>query len=272
MQQTHYDTLKVSRDAPIEVIRAAYRVLSLKYHPDRQPADSAAADTMGLLNKAYEVLSDPERRLAYDAWIRQIKAESSHVQRSKATTSRPARVHPDRGVGSDAALSERFALHLRQFGTLYGVAVLVLACVSLVVLFSLTHEPQMNGWMAVTPAPEDREAYIRQVARDLMLRRSEYARGSAAVPTAPETGALPSNNSPASATEREKPVRHAEAHSKGDAPQPSDTARSLMHLGEEAPSTPEPSALPQSNEDAADRATHSFESQLLGRDAVGGTE
>ena len=59
MQQTHYDTLKVSRDAPIEVIRAAYRVLSQKYHPDRHPADSAAADTMGLLNKAYEVLSDP---------------------------------------------------------------------------------------------------------------------------------------------------------------------------------------------------------------------
>ena len=79
MQQTHYDTLKVSRDAPIEVIRAAYRVLSQKYHPDRHPADSAAAETMGLLNKAYEVLSDPERRHAHDVWIRQVEAESSHV-------------------------------------------------------------------------------------------------------------------------------------------------------------------------------------------------
>ena len=96
MQKTHYDTLKVSRDAPIEVIRAAYRVLSQKYHPDRQPANPAAADTMGLLNKAYEVLSDPDRRREHDAWIRQIEAESSHVRTSKAMASRPARVNPER--------------------------------------------------------------------------------------------------------------------------------------------------------------------------------
>ena len=33
--RTHYDNLKVSRDAPIEVIQAAYRSLARKYHPDR---------------------------------------------------------------------------------------------------------------------------------------------------------------------------------------------------------------------------------------------
>jgi curved DNA-binding protein CbpA len=93
---THYDTLKVSRDAPIEVIRAAYRVLSQKCHPDRHPADPAAADTMGLLNKAYEVLSDPERRRAHDAWIRQIEPESSHVPTPKAMASRGPRVAPER--------------------------------------------------------------------------------------------------------------------------------------------------------------------------------
>jgi preprotein translocase subunit Sec63 len=35
VQKTYYDILKVAQDVPIEVIRAAYRVLSLKYHPDR---------------------------------------------------------------------------------------------------------------------------------------------------------------------------------------------------------------------------------------------
>ena len=219
MQQTHYDTLKVSRDAPIEVIRAAYRVLSQKYHPDRHPADSAAADTMGLLNQAYEVLSDPKRRHAHDVWIRQVEAESSHVRTSKATASRPARVDPEQEIGSDAALMDRIALHLRQFGILYGSALLV---VSLVVVLSVAHEPQMNSFVAATPPPEDREAIVRQVAREVMLRRGDGAKGSAAVPTAPDAAASPADNSPTSATEPETPVERAEVRSDDGAPRPND--------------------------------------------------
>ncbi len=263
MQQTHYDTLKVSRDAPIEVIRAAYRVLSQKYHPDRQPADSAAADTMGLLNKAYEVLSDPERRHAHDAWIRQIEAESSHVRRSRATASRPARVDPVQETGSDTALMDRITLHLRQCGILYVSALLVL--VGLVVVLSVAHEPQMNGWLAVTPATEDREAYLRRMAREVMWP-GDAAKGSAAVPTAPDTAASPSANSAASAPERETPVERAEVVSDDDAPPPNDTARSVTRPGEEAGSTPELPSVSQPNEEAADSATSSFES------AVDGTE
>jgi len=37
--RTHYDNLKVARDAPHEVIRAAYKTLSQKYHPDRSQGD-----------------------------------------------------------------------------------------------------------------------------------------------------------------------------------------------------------------------------------------
>ena len=272
MQQTHYDTLKVSRDAPIEVIRAAYRVLSQKYHPDRHPADSAAADTMGLLNKAYEVLSDPERRLAHDAWIRQIEAEPSHVQKSKATALRPARVDPDRGIVTYAAPSDRIALHLRQFGFLYGIALVVLVGVSLAVLLSVAHEPQLTGWVAATPAPEDHEAYIRQVARELMLRRGDDAQGSAAVPTAPDASASPSDTSPASATESTTPVKRPEVRADDDAPRPNHAARPAIHLGEEALSTPELPSAPQLHEEGADRATHSSESQHAGSDAVAGTE
>ena len=56
---THYDNLKVARDAPSEVIRAAYRALTQRYHPDRNP-DPEAARIMQIINRAYEVLSDPE--------------------------------------------------------------------------------------------------------------------------------------------------------------------------------------------------------------------
>jgi hypothetical protein len=62
---THYDNLKVARGAPAEVIKAAYRALSQRYHPDRNPGPEAER-VMRLLNEAYAMLGDPERRAAYD--------------------------------------------------------------------------------------------------------------------------------------------------------------------------------------------------------------
>lgn len=75
--RTHYDNLKVSRDAPPEVIRAAYRSLVAKHHPDRNRGNAKATKIMVLLNEAYEVLSDPEKRANHDDWIR--KQESAEA-------------------------------------------------------------------------------------------------------------------------------------------------------------------------------------------------
>ena len=66
---THYDNLKVSRKAPQEVIRAAYKALSQKYHPDKNPGDEKAARIMAILNSAYGTLADPTRRREHDEWI-----------------------------------------------------------------------------------------------------------------------------------------------------------------------------------------------------------
>jgi hypothetical protein len=74
--QTHYDNLKVSRDAPIEVIRAAYRSLSVKYHPDRHPDSDKAARIMRIINASYEVLSDPAKRLQHDRWIASMESDT----------------------------------------------------------------------------------------------------------------------------------------------------------------------------------------------------
>lgn len=67
----HYERLKVSRDAPPEVIRAAYRALANKLHPDRNGGgqtgpDDAQHAQMAALNTAYETLMSPKARLAYD--------------------------------------------------------------------------------------------------------------------------------------------------------------------------------------------------------------
>jgi hypothetical protein len=75
MLRTHYDNLKIARDAPLEVVRAAYRALCLRYHPDRHAADPEATEMMALLNSAYEVLSDPEKRREYDDWIRFVESK-----------------------------------------------------------------------------------------------------------------------------------------------------------------------------------------------------
>lgn len=66
---THYDNLKVSRHAPQEVIRAAYKALSQKYHPDKNLGDERAARIMAIVNTAYNILSDPVRRKEHDDWI-----------------------------------------------------------------------------------------------------------------------------------------------------------------------------------------------------------
>jgi len=85
---THYDNLKVASNAPDVVIRAAYRVLVQQNHPDKFPDRAVAEHRIKIINKAYEVLSDPGRRKAHDEWI---AAQSAHSARNeaKASVSKP---------------------------------------------------------------------------------------------------------------------------------------------------------------------------------------
>ena len=62
----YYATLEVSPLASDEEIKKAYRRLVLKYHPDRNQGNTRAVRKMQGINTAFEVLSDPEKRKAYD--------------------------------------------------------------------------------------------------------------------------------------------------------------------------------------------------------------
>jgi curved DNA-binding protein CbpA len=66
---SHYDTLRVDRGAPAEHVRGAYRRLAQAFHPDKHQGKPAAAAVMAQINQAYEVLSDPAQRNAYDDWL-----------------------------------------------------------------------------------------------------------------------------------------------------------------------------------------------------------
>lgn len=107
--RTHYDNLKVARDAPPEVIRAAYKALAQRHHPDRNPGNERAARIMQIVNASYQVLSNPDARANHDSWIAEQerslggeeieRAEVTHDERIRAEPRRDTARHEEGGRG-----------------------------------------------------------------------------------------------------------------------------------------------------------------------------
>jgi molecular chaperone DnaJ len=65
-KRDYYEILGVARSASETELKSAYRKLAMQYHPDRNPGDASAEENFKEAAEAYGVLSDPEKRSAYD--------------------------------------------------------------------------------------------------------------------------------------------------------------------------------------------------------------
>jgi hypothetical protein len=101
--RTHYDNLKIAENAPDEVVKAAYRALCQRYHPDKNPGNKSAGRIMQILNDAYFTLSDQNRRRQYDDFLAKKRSESGRSYSGQSSPgSNPRAPHPPQKQRSNA--------------------------------------------------------------------------------------------------------------------------------------------------------------------------
>ncbi|MDD4963152.1 MAG: J domain-containing protein [Gallionella sp.] len=133
----YYETLEVSANASSAVIRAAYKSLMQRYHPDRHPDDAQAAQHASQIVQAYEVLADANLRAVYDMELKQ-QAAPLRVKNRASTLS------PD----SDS------------HGYLWSVIV-VLLLAGVYFLSPSKTKPSSEDALKALPAPFSRQAQIQ---------------------------------------------------------------------------------------------------------------
>src|SRR5512140_81037 len=67
-KRDYYEILGIEKGTTDEEIKKSYRKLAVKYHPDKNPGDKTAEEKFKELGEAYEVLSEPQKRAAYDQY------------------------------------------------------------------------------------------------------------------------------------------------------------------------------------------------------------
>ena len=86
MKKYYYKILGLEAFASIEDIKKAYRELAKKFHPDKNPGDKDAEEKFKEISSAYEILSDTQKRSAYDLSIQEeqnrIEQERIRMERS----------------------------------------------------------------------------------------------------------------------------------------------------------------------------------------------
>jgi tetratricopeptide (TPR) repeat protein len=139
MAATHYETLKVSREASAADIKSAYRKIALQHHPDKS-SDPASKSIFIAATEAYDVLVDADQKAAYDEKLRREAAQREEKLRKMAapkpqssTTTGPAATSPAtttsatkpanpprQGWATEVNLSTNLAMELQKLTSYYS--------------------------------------------------------------------------------------------------------------------------------------------------------
>ena len=106
-KRDYYEVLGVERSVDEQSLKGAYRKLALKYHPDRNPGDREAEEKFKEAAEAYSVLSDGQKRAAYDRY--------GHAGVQSAAAGAGGGFDPGQFAGFEDILGEFFG-----FGDLFG--------------------------------------------------------------------------------------------------------------------------------------------------------
>src|SRR5438105_767355 len=80
-KRDYYEILEVTRTSTGEEIKRSYRKLAVKFHPDKNPGDHTAEEKFKELGEAYDVLSDEQKKAAYDRYGHAAFAQGGGVPR-----------------------------------------------------------------------------------------------------------------------------------------------------------------------------------------------
>lgn len=134
-----YEVLQVRRGAEPEVIRAAYRALARKHHPDF----GGSPERMAAINEAWATLGDGARRAAYDAQAHVAPSVSPYATAATASpaTNEPPAAPTGRGLAGRRPQGQRDEGTVIDFGRYAGWTVGRL----------VEHDPDYLEWLARTP-------------------------------------------------------------------------------------------------------------------------
>ena len=194
--RTHYDNLQIPRDADEQTIRQAYRRLSKQYHPDLNPSEDASR-IMQIINRAYEVLSDPKQRAEHDRWIQQQEAPRPQIPQqpsfrphAAAQAHTQAQRQPEKPIQPSPKTAAAKPARKKLWQPIF-----IIACCALVALFFW----QLNSYLKTQTAEEAATAQpdtaSAPLANEMQPENDATSTVAPANPTAPPLAneAAPSN-------------------------------------------------------------------------------